>query len=379
MFALMQQQNKEAEGKAESQSTQMMNMMMTFMTGLTQVMKPQKDEGGQNLMFEMFKLQQKSIEKIAEAMNSNMEKFADQINNKGEAFGPMDILTMMQNSEENGYKKFERLQKTLDDQMDKKIKEQAKLLAALDGGGDTEEKSLTEKLIGGFLPMITQQMNKQYPAQAPNPGAAPSNQAPRRAAPAPRPAPRPGNGQAGPQRIAGPQAKPSPKPEEKPKVEPVRVEKEDLMPTPVKKEEKPEHPDYSPNFDAAPTQTAPKPIPREETPMDAEFTEVETVETAQVDDNLKQKIIDNATPLIGFSLMNGETPDAAAHDHMEKLGQIGISRAQVLENITFEGIIEVARENGIPQIADQWLKDYYASIQNGTRTLGQGVAPESRA
>jgi len=397
MMAIMKESNREASDKSETQSKSSMEMMMGFMSIIAQTMAGKKDDSGSTQMFEMFKMQQRSIEKIAEAMNQNMEKLYERVNNKPDELGPMALIEMLTNREESGYKKALTLQKALDDSMDKKIKDQAKLIAAAEGGGgDGEEKSMTEKLISSLAPTIVQAMSKQYPANANQDQNPVQKKLPVSASGSART--QGSHGPQGPQRRSKVAQRPGsldgPKPRSVPPLRPVKVDKKDLV-----------HPDYRPTLDpeagpASVIETAPVSIPasiptsKESTTVSEVETEQKVVETAPEDvhttiiqgdmvmieetdedqgNGILKKITDAAAPLIGVSLVQGEKPQVAAKNHLVKLQALGISQNELLENFTEQGIIELARKMNVPEIADPWLKDYYAHIiktQPGTNDAG---------
>lgn len=356
-LTFLQTINKDSESKAREAAQAATNAGNQTMTLIMQMMQSQATQS-QTMVLEIAKMQSENARAQAENMRAMMQELKASIPppppvEKG--MSSFDLIKMLQDSETKGFDRCKMIMEMADEKADEKAEMIAEMKAESGGG---EKEDLTTTLIKTMLPTIASSFMAQQQAAAAQPVLAhPQAQLPPPPAPVRRAVRPAGPGSPRPPAQAQRQAAPGGK--------------------------APSSGGHSPSGgNGAPGGAQGLGLPRSGSPAPASRPQDPAPVVPKP--SVKERILEIAVPIIGEGLAKSmEAPDKA--DEIAKttaeavLGALkakGASRELVLSNFKREDILELAKENGLPDAVNPWLLEFYAHLETSTG-VGSGEPPTS--
>lgn len=335
----MTQVQERAEAKAAQMSVNQTNMMATMMQTIMQS-QTQSQQQFQMMLLEMQKQQQMMA---AENTKLLMTMLTQKAQTKDEGGLKMtEILKLMQDAEKNA----ESRAKNMYELIDKKAEQLAEIKAEAIAGSSEENESFGKTLIKGFVPVLSK-MIAQGPGGIPGqniPGLMtpqmPVIQDPLQKIPAATSGP---VHQPGPDQVSRTVVAPGPASTTS-GVDPAKLHRERK----IMKEQK--------EMMSRPTRT--------------QRLEAERTKEQQLRFRKQTELLD----IVGSDIVQAMVDRIPAKDVTEgillKLESTGVPRQTVAKLFTLHDFYNHARRLGVPEEADEWLKEFYEAIQYHARNLG---------
>jgi hypothetical protein len=338
------------KSRAESQAIadRQMQMMTTFLTALAP-----RQENSTALIEKMAN----SFERITDKLTDQMARMAQEFNHKLELLkagenvaknkdlSPFELLKMMNDSRQEGFELFERLNSVAEE----KAEEKAELLAQSGGSGDEKKESAVDVLIKTMAPMLAGAFLK---TNAPRPNLASGKAASKVFSPTPtqKTLPKP--------QVESP--KPAPKPAPKSVNMGVQISKPVIVtppPKPVKTA--PEPVAVNPSATQASTQTKAKPVIVK--PLNVAATPAPN--PAQIASKKRAQIYEKLQPRLFVYMTETWTPQDAAVDAAGELLSTGIPVLEAIDLVPASEIIEIAQSAGMGEEQFKWINDWYDTMR----------------
>ena len=360
MFQQMQQMNhddKKSEERDARKSENMQNQtLLTVLQG--------QQTSSQQMFMEMQKSNQEMMLKMQENMNGVQQKMDDKFSrliekmndagNKKDQLGTLELLKLMENSEDKGWEKMKLIMEIAE----------AKAAEKEEGGGD----GMVGKLIGGILPLLSGAQQQQAAMLQQQRGSLPQGQR-HGGNPRHQPAPQRPNPQG---RAIPPQAQ--------------RASQASGL------EENPQAPIGFPGMtfvEEPAVETKPsggvmtEPLEREAEIIEPEVVEEatptgepDTLEGLLAEASPHQRSIAEITiPKIAEGLMSSQDPRANADQCLQMVwSQMQLGPDEVLKHFPFDFMLRIARAFQIGAEAEPWFKEYYAHIEDSAGNDVEGTS-----
>ncbi|MEO5348865.1 MAG: hypothetical protein H7836_04390 [Magnetococcus sp. YQC-3] len=311
------ERTKEAIASTQSQSMMLIEMMKMM------------NEKSERSTLELARLQQQAEERTAKANEKSTQMMIQMMqmqieslkSKKDEGFSTIELMTMMKEAEENGYKKMAELLTLARAEAEERI-----AMRGEDSGEKKEKKTLTDTLIESMLPTITTALAGQATQALTQPKVAPT----RRGLPPARTEPvRQGSSK--------PIAKQGNIPSGQGKVSSKSSSLNAFgLPTA--------------SFDVAEEQE------KEVTPLLSNAVNLPTVE----------EIENWLSPVITEALLNQTPPNEAAPKVVEVVEKHGLSKENFCKIMTEDKLLGLVTKYGLPELAFDWFKELHAHISTTT-------------
>lgn len=328
-------------------------MMMQFMQTM---MSLQQD--AQKTTLEMIKEMQKSNQAMIDKLDRNQKEAMEKIEarlaaedgGKKKGYDPMQLLQLVQGAEKRGFENYLLLEELAE-----------KKAARMASGESDEEESATGKMIKTILPTVAAALSKQpQQPQMQRPVIPPRVPA--------RPMPRP-----------MPQAQASPKAPQATASAPVQQpsQAQNAQPKPVS---------VLPKANTVPANGAVKPT------ATIGGNKTQTVEVKSAPKPVaptKDQVLEAIMMPLGMQLMRADevqleptklkqTKVDAANETIGIVTKMGVSPTQLLQMVSKNDMLDIAKSVGLPLHANAWLEDYYAHLEQIAAKSHQAGSKESQ-
>lgn len=334
LLGLLTKEREGARQEAKDQTGFQANSITTLMTLMMQSQQ-QAQASQQQSLVQMQQMTSAMIEKSNQStaemfkmMQQQMQAIVTNLDKKSGLNDPLVLLKLMQESEQRGIERMKEMIELQDDRESAKSELQLEIeKLRMEMQKDKPEESGLDKLIGALTPVLAM----ASAAQA-NSAALPPPQA--QAAAAPRAVPGVGAVRTAQAPLAGvmPRAP-----------EPVQ---------PAKKAKKPE---------VVPAREV-KDVQAQEGEVIEMRQKKEEQRAAQAEDRMAQ-IESVLTPHLGQWMMKRTKVEDAAQATLTILADQGIARKEVLASFSEAKLLQLRQQYGLPALADQWLKPYWAALE----------------
>lgn len=308
---------------------------------------------------EMMKSISENFSKSQERMDDKFSKMIEKISDGGkgkEEFGLKEMLMLQQSAEDRGWDKM----KMLLDLSEAKAEERLAVLEA--GGGETKDSSMIGDLVKGILPLLSgasqqQQMILARQAQAHQQrGSLPGRQPSQTASQAPRSQGR---------TVQNPAPESGRSAQKKPPQEPQGYREENPLGLPTFSDMGDEGVETASHEVETERSQVIDVTPRKE-PRTIEEIYAEASPAAQAIANI-------AVPRIAELIMNDSvTPQQAAGLCLDECQEAGFDRDVILQEFSFDFMLQIAGCFGLAETKKQWFEDFYAHIQDSSGMDAEG-------
>ena len=322
--------------KDDGGSTALLQMMQQQQSQTTQMIM-EMNKNNMMMIQEMRRETQTMMEKFSHLSESQARDFRDQLKDmssqKKDAFDPLEMFKMLQNTREDGFN------------FGLKLQQMAKEIAGESEGTPAAPKGIVESLfdnLGKVAPLLMAAQAAPSPVALP----APSQQ---------------------PRLVAAPPAPSYKKPVAT--TNPVVAKAAQVIP--VTKPSTPGTVQAVPQTPKTPTAT--KPTGRQGIKTAAKQTTTQGVVASATEADkiaeeaqLKEAIIQICVPLIGNAIQTGKTAANLGEETISVLGQRGVAVATAVSLVSEQDILDVAfKRYSLPQVPElvTYLKDYHAYLR----------------
>lgn len=362
MFAMMKDTEKTAKEEARESAAQNQNSSNQTMQVFLQLMQNQQ-QNSQQMILELSKSSQAIAEKLSENQARMFEKLNERLDRvqetaradkKSDGPSSLDIMKMIQDAEDRGFKRFQTLHELADEKADEKME----LMESVRGDSDSGsgKKSLIDSVIEATLPSIATALaqSQQQPAQPAQ-----------LAAPAPVPAgAQPGSAYAQPRRpLRAVQAQPvaAAPGNRRPPVQPGT--RNPQAPRPQGNPQAGARGSVASRQPGVPVRSARSMSGLPQTSAQEVVQFAEEKKTPSVPTALTEtKVLEIAVPIIAGALTSSEAPDLAALKTQEALKEAGFGMKEALSIFTKEVMMGVVKDYQLPPEAHPWFEAYYQGL-----------------
>jgi hypothetical protein len=333
MFTMLRETETKAKQEARESASENSHSSNTMLSTFLTLMQQQQAQS-QAMVLELSKSSQAIAEKLSENQNRMFEKLSERIERVQEAAraekksdGPnqFDVMKMVQDAEDRGFKRFQTLHELAEEKAEEKMELLESLKSDEKEGG---KKSLIDSVIEATLPTIANALSQQ---QQPQPGQSPALPAPPRRVlrPAPRPV-QPGTGAPPASRQAGSSQ--------------ARARGQ----VPGGSARLPGRPNPSPQVgNLGLPQTTPQ----------------EIVELTDQPEGRLARVLDLVVPILAGSLTANEPPEGGALKTQEAIEGAGLHLKETLSIFTREVMMDFVKEYPLPEGAKPWFEAYYENLR----------------